>query len=146
VGVLVRRSVQIIAWASLCVIVYATLTHIEFVYSIYFSVAPVLMHPEMKSYVLVEHVIAFAVFGAIFSSAYPRRVLLVCCFVSSVAILLEYFQTFTPDRHGTFLDAFEKMSGGALGIFSVEAYRYFRRSHALKASETEDKRLSRTKG
>jgi len=30
--------------------------------------------------------------------------------------LLELTQTLTPDRHGTLIDALEKMAGGAIGI------------------------------
>jgi len=35
-------------------------------------------------------------------------------------VLLEYLQTLTPDRHGTLVDASEKIIGGVLGIFAAE--------------------------
>jgi VanZ family protein len=105
------------AWASIAVIAYATLTHVGFVYSIYFKLSPILMRPEMRNYAHFEHLISFAVVGMLFSLAYPRRPFLVCCIVFGGAALLEFLQTLTPDRHGTLADALEKMAGGAAGIF-----------------------------
>jgi hypothetical protein len=66
---LFQKLILVAAWASVAVIAYATLTHVGFAYSIYFKLAPFLMRPAMKSYAHVEHVIAFAGFGALFSSA-----------------------------------------------------------------------------
>ena len=114
------------AWGSIVILAYATLTHVGFVYSIYYSLAPVLMWPAMRSYAHVEHVIAFAIFGALFSFAYPKRIVFVCCLVFLSAVILEYLQTLTPDRHGTLIYAFEKIVGGALGIFAARAIRYGR--------------------
>jgi hypothetical protein len=113
------RLIAIAAWASIVVIAYATLTRVGFVYAIYFKLSPILMRPEMQTYAHYEHVIAFAVVGALFSLAYPRRTILVCCIVFGGAALLEILQTLTPDRHGTWVDAFEKMAGGAAGIFGA---------------------------
>ena len=104
------------AWASIGLIAYATLAHVGFVYAIYFELAPILLRPEMKTYAHFEHVIAFAVFGALFCFAYPRHIGLVCCVVFGSAALLEFLQTLTPDRHGTLVDAVEKIAGGAGGI------------------------------
>jgi VanZ family protein len=105
------------AWVSITVIAYATLTHVGFVYSVYFKLSPILMRPEMGNYAHFEHIISFAVVGMLFSFAYPRRTILVCCIVFGGAALLEILQTLTPDRHGTLVDALEKMAGGAAGIF-----------------------------
>jgi hypothetical protein len=104
------------AWIAVIVIAYATLTNVGFVYAIYFKLAPFLMHPAMRTYAHFEHVIAFALLGALFGFAYPRRLLLVCCIVFGAAALLEILQTITPDRHGTLIDALEKMAGGAASI------------------------------
>jgi hypothetical protein len=41
-------------------------------------------------------------------------------------MLLEYLQTLTPDRHGTLVDAFEKIGGGAFGICAAKITLYFR--------------------
>src|SRR5882672_11565432 len=104
------------AWIAVIAIAYATLTHVGFVYAIYFKLSPFLMRPAIQTYAHFEHVIAFAFLGALFGFAYPRRLILVCCIVFGAAALLEILQTMTPDRHGTLVDAFEKMAGGALGI------------------------------
>ena len=113
------------AWASIIFIAYATLTRVGFVYEIYYKLSPYLMRPEMKNYAHLEHIIAFVFPGALFVLAYPRRIFLVCCIVLGAAALLEILQTLTPDRHGTLLDAVEKMAGGAAGIFLAGATRRF---------------------
>jgi VanZ family protein len=80
---------------------------------------PILMRPEMRNYAHFEHIISFVLVGVLFSFAYPRRTILVCCIVFGGAAFLEILQTLTPDRHGTLVDALEKMLGGAGGhIFS----------------------------
>jgi VanZ family protein len=78
---------------------------------------PILMRPEMRNYAHFEHIISFVLVGVLFSFAYPRRTILVCCIVFGGAAFLEILQTLTPDRHGTLVDALEKMLGGAAGIF-----------------------------
>jgi VanZ family protein len=113
-----QRFIVVAAWACVAVLAYATLAHVGFVYSIYFKLAPFLKQVEMRTYAHFEHVIAFAIFGAIFAFAYPKRVIFACCIVFLSAVILEYLQTLTPDRHGTLIDAFEKIVGGALGIFA----------------------------
>jgi VanZ family protein len=123
-----QKLIIVSAWASVAVLAYATLTHVGFVYSIYYRLAPHLMLPAMRSYAHVEHVIAFAIFGALFSFAYPKRIIFACCVVFSSAVFLECLQTLTPDRHGTLIDAFEKVVGGALGIFATRAILGFARS------------------
>jgi VanZ family protein len=75
------------------------------------------MRPEMRNYAHFEHIISFVFVGVLFSFAYPRRTILVCCIVFGGAAFLEILQTLTPDRHGTLVDALEKMAGGAAGIF-----------------------------
>ena len=111
------RPVVAAAWVSIIVIAYATLTRVGFVYSIYYELSPLLMRPGMRNYAHFEHIIAYAVVGTLFGFAYPRRIILVCCIVFGGAILLEILQTLTPDRHGTLVDALEKMAGGGAGIF-----------------------------
>jgi VanZ family protein len=120
------KLIIVAAWAFVAVFAYATLTDVRFVYSIYHKLAPLLMWPTMKSYAHVEHVIAFAVLGALFSFAYPKRIIFVCCVVFLSAVILEGLQTLTPDRHGRLIDAFEKVAGGALGIFATRALGFAR--------------------
>src|SRR4051812_33313750 len=110
------RLVTIAAWASIALIAYATLTRAGFVYAIYFKLSPFFMRPEMQTFAHYEHVIAFAFLGIAFGLAYPKQLLLVCCIVLGAAGVLEMLQTLTPDRHGTWIDALEKMAGGGAGI------------------------------
>jgi VanZ family protein len=112
----ITRLAMAAAWIAVIAIAYATLTHVGFVYAIYFKLSPFLMRPAMQTYAHFEHVIAFAILGALFGFAYPRRLILVCGIVFGAAALLEILQTMTPDRHGTLIDALEKMAGGAAGV------------------------------
>lgn len=123
-----QKFAIIVAWASILTIAFATLTHVGFVYSIYYKLAPYLTRPGMRNFAHFEHLIAFAVFGALFAFAYPKRVVFVCSLVFTSAIALEYLQTLTPDRHGTLIDAFEKVVGGALGIFVTQGIFWFARN------------------
>jgi hypothetical protein len=114
---MLHRLIAVAAWASLAFIAYATLTHVGFVYAIYFKLSPILEHPAVGTYAFFEHFIAFAVFGAALFFAYPRRLFFVCCVVFCSAAVLEIMQTLTPDRHGTLVDASQKIAGGGFGIF-----------------------------
>jgi VanZ family protein len=112
----IRSLITAAAWVAIIFITYATLTRAGFVYAIYYKLSPLLMRPQMQTYIHFEHVIAFFVVGVLFSFAYPRRIIVVCCIVFGGAAVLEILQTLTPDRHGTLVDALEKMAGGAVGI------------------------------
>jgi VanZ family protein len=120
----ITRLAMAAAWITVIAIAYATLTHVGFVYAIYFKLSPYLMRPAMQTYAHFEHVIAFAILGALFGFAYPRRLILVCGIVFGAAALLEILQTMTPDRHGTLIDALEKMAGGAAGILFARTARH----------------------
>jgi VanZ family protein len=121
------------AWVVVTFIAYATLTRAGFVYAIYYELAPVLFRPDMKTYAHFEHVIAFAFLGAVFCFAYPRRLFLICSVVFGSAVILEFLQTLTPDRHGTLVDAIEKLAGGAAGvIFARIILAIFRKRAAQK--------------
>jgi VanZ family protein len=119
------RLMTAAAWASIILIAYSTLTRVEFVYSIYHKLSPFLMRPEMTTFAHFEHIIVFVFVGALFGLAYPRRIFLACCIVVGTAVLLEVLQTFTPDRHGTLIDAFEKMAGGTVGVLVATAIQRF---------------------
>jgi VanZ family protein len=121
------------AWIAVTAVAYATLTHVGFVYAIYFKLAPYLMRPAMQTYAHFEHVVAFAFLGALFGFAYPRRPLLVCCIVFGAAALLEILQTMTPDRHGTLVDALEKIAGGAAGILLARTVQNLRAKRKISA-------------
>src|ERR1035438_6897081 len=108
---MLHKLLAIAAWVSLAFIAYATLSPIQ--------ARPIVANPDL------EHVAAFAVVGGLFCLAYPRRIILVCPIVLGSAVLLEYLQTLTPDRHGTVVDALEKIAGGVLGICVATAAHYF---------------------
>jgi VanZ family protein len=112
---------KLAAWASIGIIAYATLTRVDFVYALYYKLFPILMGPEIRLYTHLEHIVAFAVLGAVFTFAYPRRLALACVVVVTSAMILEYLQTLTPDRHGTVFDALEKITGGIIGILIAKS-------------------------
>ena len=69
----------------------------------------------------LEHFAASAILGALFCFAYPRHIALVCLVVFGSALLLEFMQLLTPDRHGRIHDAIEKMAGGSAGLVTGRA-------------------------
>ena len=108
------RLAQFTAWAAIAVIAYLSLTRVGVVYSIYYKLSPFLNAHFV-------HFTAFALVGVIFCIAYQRRIFFVCCVVFGTAIALELLQTLTPDRHGTLVDALDKLAGGAGGILIAGA-------------------------
>lgn len=99
----IRKLLICLAWAFLVFIAYAT-------------ISPLQDRPTVSRSADLEHIAAFVVLGGLFCLAYPRRIVLVCSIVFGGAIMLELVQLLTPDRHARFLDALEKMAGGAAGI------------------------------
>jgi VanZ family protein len=84
-------------------------------YAIFVKLSPLLGHPSVKSYALID-VIAFSVLGFLFLLAFPNRPLFVGFVVTIGTLVLESLQNFTSDRHASVLDATEKIVGGLLGI------------------------------
>jgi VanZ family protein len=112
-----KLLVRIAAWASLCFIAYATLS-------------PLRERPTLPISSNVEHLAAFAVFGALFCLAYPRRIPIVLIFVIGSAAVLEVLQLLTPDRHARILDAVQKIAGGVLGLFAGRAILHIERARS----------------
>ena len=110
-----------LAWTSLVFIAYATLS-------------PIGDRPHSYTSAHLEHLGAFAFLGVAFSIAYPRRTVLVWSAVLGSAVLLEYLQTFTPDRHGTLIDAGEKVIGASLGLFAGKAALLWRQRRTVSNS------------
>ena len=106
-----QKLVTVAAWMLLAFIVYATMS-------------PIQDRPTVQTSTSFEHLAAFAVLGALFCLAYPRQIVLVCLIVLGSAVLLEFAQLLTPDRHGRIQDAIEKMAGGAAGIVAGQAILY----------------------
>ena len=71
----ILRLITATAWLAVIGIAYATLTKVGFVYGIYFKLAPYLMRLEMQTYAHFEHIIAFAILGALFGLAYPSELM-----------------------------------------------------------------------
>ena len=115
-GDMLRRLIAVVAWASLAFIAYATLARVGFTYGVYFTFAPIFKYPAVRTFAFFEHVMAFAFLGAVLFLAYPRRLVFVCWVVFCSAVFLEVMQTLTPDRHGTLVDASQKIIGGAIGV------------------------------
>jgi hypothetical protein len=112
-----RLLLKIAAWAGLCFVAYATLS-------------PLRYRPTLPISSNLEHLAAFAVLGAFFCLAYPRRTSAVLIFVLGGAALLEVLQLLTPDRHTRTLDAFQKIAGGAAGVFAGRAILYLDRARS----------------
>ena len=106
-----QKLIALAAWTLLAFIAYAT-------------ISPIQDRPRLPTSSSLEHLAAFAVVGVLFCIAYPRQIVLVCLIVFGSAILLEFSQLLTPDRHGRVQDAIEKMAGGAVGIVVGRAIVY----------------------
>jgi len=126
-----QRYLTFGALVFIAAIAYGTLGRVGLPYAIYFKLSPWLGHPNMRTYATIEHLLVFAIFGALLSFAFPDRILPVCCAVVFVASCFEYLQTLTADRHGTMRDAFEKLAGGFLGaIAAYTTTRWYRNAKA----------------
>ena len=99
----VRRLLAIAAWTGLAFIAFATLS-------------PIQERPRLPAPVAVEHFGAFALTGALFMLAYPRRRREIALVLLVAIVGLEFAQRLTADRHGRVIDAIEKLAGGGLGI------------------------------
>ncbi|WP_439711058.1 hypothetical protein [Bradyrhizobium diazoefficiens] len=93
------KLLKIAAWGGVCFIAYATVRLL--------GIGPTLLISSN-----LEHLAAFAVLGALFCLAYPRRTPAVLIFVFGIA-LLEVLQLFTPNRHARTLEALQKIARGA---------------------------------
>jgi hypothetical protein len=99
---MIQRLSAISGWLTLAFVVFATLSPIDD--------RPSLAAPHL------ERFIAFALMGAAFAFAYPRRILLIVVIVVGAALGLEALQLLTPDRHARAADALVKAFGGISGI------------------------------
>lgn len=116
---IVTTTLAVAAWAMVSLIGYATLTKVQFIYFVYGKVRPFLFGLNMATWGHLEHVIAFSTLGILFALAYPRRPLTTCSVVTFIAVTFELLQTLTPDRHGTVIDASEKIVAGCMGVAAV---------------------------
>ena len=112
-----KHLLTIAAWAGLCFVAYA-------------SLSPLRDRPTFPVSSNLEHLAAFAVCGALFCLAYPRRTSAVLIFVLGCAALLEVLQILTSDRHARTLDALQKVAGGAAGVLAGRAILYLDRARS----------------
>ncbi|WP_245260998.1 VanZ family protein [Chelativorans sp. J32] len=105
-----RLAPKLLDWARmaapfliLAIILYATLS-------------PLNMRPRTQFPVHFEHFAAFAVLGALYAIAFPRRILLVLLAVVLAAAGLELLQLTLSDRHARFADFAVKLAGGIGGV------------------------------
>ena len=112
-----ERLVRIAAWSCLCFILYATLSLLR-------------DRPTLLAWPSVERFASFAVLGALFCLAYPRRLSTVLIFTLGIAVLFEALQLLTVDRHAHIIDAVQKIAGGASGIFASRALLHFERARS----------------
>jgi VanZ family protein len=122
-----KRVFVIAACTAAAAVAFGTVAPVRVPYALYFKLAPWLGHPSIHRFAVVEHVIVFALLGALIAFAYPNRIIVVCCIIIFGAVLLEGLQTLTPDRHGTIADACQKIVGGSLGVFAAHATIRWRR-------------------
>jgi VanZ family protein len=127
-NVKLRGAIIVAAWVSVGAAIYATLSKLELVYRLYDLLAPFMNYPSMQTYAIIEHVVVYGVIGMLFGFIYPQSLLRVCFFLFLFIGCLEVFQTYTPDRHGTFRDAAEKMMGGAAGVILMAIALRLRRT------------------
>jgi hypothetical protein len=120
---MIHRLIAVAAWTLLVFIAYAT-------------ISPIQARPTLSTSPSFERLAAFAVLGALFCLAYPRHIVFVCLIMLGSAVLLEFAQLLTPDRHGRIQDAIIKMTGGALGIVAGRAMLYLRQSSRAAGSRT----------
>ena len=123
---IVTTTLAVAAWGMVSLIGYATLTKVQFIYLVYSEIRPFLFGANMATWAHLEHVIAFSMLGILFALAYPRRLLTTCSIVTGIAVIFELLQTLTPDRHGTLIDASEKIVAGCMGIAMVALIQFVR--------------------
>jgi VanZ family protein len=119
---MLHKFSPVAAWASLALIVYATLSPAH--------LRPELTVTEPNVIVFIEHVGAFAVLGLLFSISYPRRNGFVWVVVLGSAVVLELLQTIVPDRDPRVVDAIQKMAGGGAGILAAQFFMSLLRTRA----------------
>jgi VanZ family protein len=119
---MIHKFSTVAAWASLALIVYATLSPAH--------LRPELTATEPNIIVLIERVGAFAVLGLLFSISYPRHNGFVSVVVLGGAVVLELLQTIVPDRDARVVDAIQKMAGGGAGILAAQFFMSLLRTRA----------------
>lgn len=98
-----RSLFRAAAWAALLVLMAVT-------------VSPLGWRPPTVTVVGLDRAAAFALAGAIFAVAYPRRWLSLALFLIAAAFFIEMLQWISPTRHARFSDALVKSLGSLIGL------------------------------
>ena len=98
-----RSLFRAAAWAALLVLVFVT-------------VSPIGWRPHTVTEVGIDRAAAFALAGAIFAIAYPRRWLSLAVFLIAAAFFIEMLQWISPTRHAEVSDAVVKSIGSVVGL------------------------------
>jgi hypothetical protein len=118
---MIRRLITVAAWTLLVFIAYAS--------------SPIQARPTLSTSPSFERLAALQ-FSARSFAWLILDILYLCLIMLGSAVLLEFAQLLTPDRHGRIQDAIIKMTGGALGIVAGRAMLYFRQSSRAAGSRT----------
>ncbi len=102
-----NRLVRPTAWACLGLIVFATLS-------------PIQLRPEVFGNPNIDRLGAFVLLSLLFGLSYPRRPGFVLLLTAGAAMLLEFLQTFTVDRHGHLADMLVKVAGVPMGVLIAQ--------------------------
>jgi VanZ family protein len=102
-----RRRSKLLAWLAFAAIVALTLGPLSLRQGV--SIAPA--H--------VEHFAAYAVLGALFLVAYPRRPVMLIGALVLAAAVLEYGQIFVPGRDARVADFIVKAAGVSVSVVLV---------------------------
>lgn len=98
-----RRAAIILGWAAMLLILFATLSPIDFRPHI----------TEMRPN--IERFVAYFLAGGLLSFAYPRQRWFVLAGIVVIALGLEWLQTLEATRHGRPQDAVVKIVGALIG-------------------------------
>lgn len=98
-----RSLLRAAAWAALLVLVFVT-------------VSPIGWRPHTVTDVSLDRAGAFALAGAIFAIAYPRRWISLALFLVAAAMFIEMMQWLSPTRHAEISDAVVKSIGSLVGL------------------------------
>lgn len=99
----IRSLFRAAAWAALFVLVIVTISPIDW-------------RPHTVTVVGLDRAAAFALAGAIFAVAYPRRWISLALFLIAAAFFIEMLQWISPTRHARFSDAVVKSLGSVVGL------------------------------
>lgn len=101
-----KYAPMIVAWLVLAALVIATL-------------GPVGIRPSLGLPLKVERFLGFAIVGALFTWAYPKRWIAILVLASALAIGLEALQLVVPTRDASPIDAIVKVAGAVAGVIGV---------------------------